>query len=280
MNSPAEIAEQYVKIGKGKVAQPVARMFILAILAGLFIGFGGAGATVAAATVQPPSLAKLVSACIFPAGLTMVLLAGSELFTGNCLLAIPLLQRAITAKAMARNWAVVYLGNLIGAGCVALCLVYSHLGGLFDGAVASSLVSTAAAKCTLSWSDALLRGMACNFLVCIAVWISFAAKTPAGKAVGVFFPIMLFVVCGFEHSIANLFYVPAGLLLQTDPAYAAAGAAGLTWGNFLIHNLVPVNLGNIIGGTLVGVGYWFVYLKKPSGRKVVTMEKEVVGWER
>ena len=174
----------------------------------------------------------------------------------------------------------IYLGNLIGAGCVALCLVYSHLGGLFDGAVASSLVSTAAAKCTLSWSDALLRGMACNFLVCIAVWISFAAKTPAGKAVGLFFPIMLFVVCGFEHSIANLFYVPAGLLLQADPAYAAAGFEGLTWGNFLIHNLAPVTLGNIIGGTLVGVGYWFVYLKKPSGRKVVTMEKEVVGWER
>ncbi len=279
MNTPAEIAEQYVKIGAGKAAQPLSKTLVLAILAGLFIGFGAAGSTVAAATVPQGSVAKLVSACIFPGGLTLVLLAGSELFTGNCLLSIPLLERKITLRQMLRNWAVVYLGNFIGAVCVALCLTGAHLGGLFDGAVASSLIGTAAGKCSLSWSDALLRGVACNFLVCIAVWIAFASKTPAGKVIGLFFPIMLFVVCGFEHSVANMFYIPAGLLAAADPAYASAAAEGLTWGSFLLRNLLPVTAGNILGGSvLVGMGYWFVYLKQDGGAAAVT--KEAVGWER
>lgn len=279
MNTPAEIAEQYVKIGAGKAAQPLSKTLVLAILAGLFIGFGAAGSTVAAATVPQGSAAKLVSACIFPGGLTMVLLAGSELFTGNCLLSIPLLERKITLRQMLRNWGVVYLGNFIGAVCVALCLMSAHLGGLFDGAVASSLLETAAGKCSLSWSDALLRGVACNFLVCIAVWIAFASKTPAGKVIGLFFPIMLFVVCGFEHSVANMFYIPAGLLAAADPAYASAAAEGLTWGSFLLRNLLPVTAGNILGGSvLVGMGYWFVYLKQDGGTAAVT--KEAVGWER
>ena len=130
-----------------------------------------------------------------------------------------------------------------------------------------------------SWSDALLRGVACNFLVCIAVWIAFASKTPAGKVIGLFFPIMLFVVCGFEHSVANMFYIPAGLLAAADPAYASAAAEGLTWGSFLLRNLLPVTAGNILGGSvLVGMGYWFVYLKQDGGAAAVT--KEAVGWER
>ena len=271
--SPAEVAKNYINVGKGKVNTPVPKMFLLAVMAGAFIALGGVAATTASVGVTPASIGKLVGACIFPGGLTMVLLAGSELFTGNCLLVIPLLEREIKVGGMLKTWVVVYLGNFVGGTLVAAGIVYSHQVSLFDNAMAVSVISTAAGKCSLSFSDAFLRGIFCNFLVCIAVWISFAAKDVAGKVIGLFFPIMIFVVCGFEHSVANMYYIGAGLFAKGVPAYAeAASHAGvnldaLSWGQFLGRNLVPVTLGNIVGGGIfVGCVYWFLYLKD-SGKK-------------
>ena len=224
MNSPKEIANNYIAIGKGKVNTPVAKMFVLGILAGIFIAFGGVASTAAAVSIPLASVGKFLGACIFPGGLTMVLLAGSELFTGNCL--------------------------------------------LVNNGLAASMISTAAGKVSLSFGDAFLRGIACNFLVCIAVWISFAAKQVSSKIIGLFFPIMMFVLCGFEHSVANMYYIAAGIFAKGNAAYleaaTAAGAdvSGLTWGAMFTKNLLPVTLGNIIGGAvLVGLAYWFVYLK-------------------
>ena len=268
--SPAEVAKNYINVGKGKVNTPIPKMFLLAILAGAFIAIGGAASTAAAATVESPSAAKLVTACVFPGGLAMVLLAGSELFTGNCLLSLPLLEREITAGGMLKNWLFVYLGNFVGACLVAAGVVFGHTLSLYSNGMALSVLSTAAAKCSLSFGDALIRGILCNFLVCIAVWISFAAKDVAGKIVGLFFPIMMFVLCGFEHSVANMYYISAGLFAKLVPAYAeAAASAGidlsaLTAGRFLGANLLPVTIGNILGGAVcVGAAYRFVYL----GRK-------------
>ncbi len=269
--SPAEVAKNYITIGKGKVNTPVAKMFLLAVLAGAFIAMGGAGAATAAVSIPMASVGKLVGACIFPGGLTMVLLAGSELFTGNCLLTVPLLEKEIPAAGMIKNWFVVYMGNFAGSLLVASGVVFSHQISLFDNGLAVSVISTASAKCALPFGDAFIKGILCNFLVCIAVWISFAAKDAAGKIAGLFFPIMIFVLSGFEHSVANMYYIAAGLLAKNISAYAqAAKEAGvnldvISWGSFLGRNLLPVTLGNIIGGAVcVGCVYWFIYLRKPK----------------
>ena len=267
--SPAEVAKNYIAIGKDKVNKPIAKMLLLAIIAGVFIGIGGIASSTAGVSITTPSVAKLVAAVIFPGGLTMVLLAGSELFTGNNLLVIPLLEKEITAKGLLKNWIVVYVGNFIGSILIALAVVYSHTISAFNNGLAVSVVSTAAAKCTLSFGDAFIRGILCNFLVCIAVWISFAAKDVAGKILGLFFPIVMFVVSGFEHCVANMYYISAGLFAKAVPAYAQAAVdagieiSNITWGNLFFVNLLPVTLGNIIGGAVcVGCVYWFVYLKK------------------
>lgn len=269
--TPAEVARNYIGTGKAKVNTPVCKMFLLAVLAGAFIAMGGVGATTAAVSVPFASVGKFVGACVFPGGLTMVLLAGSELFTGNTLLVIPLLEKEISPAGMLKNWAVVYVGNLAGGLLIAAGVVYSHQPDLFGNQTAVSVISTAAAKCSLSFGDGVIRGILCNFLVCIAVWISFAAKDVAGKIVGLFFPIMMFVLCGFEHSVANMYYIGAGIFAKGIPEYAqAAVKAGVdpgavTWGNFFGANLLPVTIGNIIGGAVcVGCVYWYIYLKKPG----------------
>lgn len=267
--TPAEVAKNYIATGKSKVNTPISKMFLLAILAGAFIGIGGIGATTAAVSIPYASVGKFVGACIFPGGLTMVLVAGSELFTGNTLLVIPLLEKEISAAGMLKNWIVVYIGNMVGGFLVAAGIVYSHQVSLFGNQMAVSVMSTAATKCTMPFGDALIKGILCNFLVCIAVWISFAAKDVAGKIAGLFFPIMIFVLCGFEHSVANMYYISAGIFAKGNPVYAqAALEAGvdtsvINWGNFFGANLLPVTIGNIIGGAVcVGCVYWFVYLRK------------------
>ncbi|MCI8269192.1 MAG: formate/nitrite transporter family protein [Lachnospiraceae bacterium] len=265
MYTPGEIAENYIQIGKKKAAMQADKMFLLAVMAGIYIAVAGCGASTAACTIGG-SAGKLIGACVFPAGLTLVLLAGSELFTGNCLLIIPVLKREISVSAMLRNWGIVYLGNLAGSVFVAWMVVNSHQLSLFDGQLAVTAVNTAVAKVSMPFADALLRGVLCNLLVCLAVWVSFAAKDVTGKVIGLFYPILVFVVCGFEHSVANMFYCPAALFALGHPEYArliTADVSSLTWGSFILKNLMPVTLGNILGGAvLVGAVYWRIYLRK------------------
>lgn len=273
--SPADVAQNYISIGKSKANTPTAKLVVLSIMAGLFIGIGGIAATTVAVAVKPEALGKLLGAIIFPGGLTMVLIAGSELFTGNCLLIIPLLEKAITGKSMFKSLVVAYIGNLIGCAALAAAVVFSHQVGLFDNGVAVSVISTAAAKCSMSFTDALIKGILCNFLVCIAVWISFAAKDITGKIIGVFFPILMFVVCGFEHSVANMYYIFAGLFAKAIPTYAMAAAdidtSMLTIGRMFGSNLLPVTIGNIIGGAIcVGLPYWYIYLRRKKKMDILT----------
>ena len=249
MNTPSEIAANYVAIGKGKANLPLLKMVLLAILAGAFIALAGAAATFGNVYVN-----KAMGAAIFPAGLAMVLIAGSELFTGNCLLVIPLLEKEITLRQMLRNLVVVYLGNLVGGVLVSACAVY---GGTFD-AIAETVVATAAAKCNLSFAAGFLRGILCNVLVCLGVWMAFAGKTVSCKIIGLFFPVMCFVICGYEHCIANMFYIPAGLMAAGRADIAAEGLSILAF----LKNLAPVTLGNIVGGAGLGAMYWAVYLRK------------------
>ncbi|MCQ2431032.1 MAG: formate/nitrite transporter family protein [Clostridia bacterium] len=249
--TPAEILGICVNVGKGKAALTRCRALWLGIMAGIFIALAGVGATFANVYVN-----KLAGACVFPGGLAMVLLGGSELFTGNCLMVAALMKKEITLRVMLRNWLFVYLGNLIGAVFVAVCCA---VGGTFD-AIADTVIATAAAKVSLPFVSALLRGIFCNILVCIAVWMSFGARTAVGKVAALFFPVMLFVVAGFEHSVANMFYLPAGFAMEIRTGgdlVVSSIALGM------LRNLIPVTIGNIIGGSgFVAVGYHLVYGKK------------------
>ena len=275
MNSPKEVAQNYSATGVAKTKYTVTKMLVLSILAGMFIGLAGVGSTMAAASIASASVAKLVMALVFPVGLIMVLIAGSELFTGNCLIVISVMEKDVKLRAMFKNWIIVYIGNFIGSIIIALLTVYSGTFSAFSNAAAALLIKTAVTKVGLSFSDALLRGILCNFLVCIGVWMSYAAKDVLNKIMAAFLPVMLFVASGYEHSIANMLYLPAALFAKGNSAYVDAYAklAGanhidtLTWGALFVKNLSPVTLGNIIGGTvLVGMVYWFVYLYK-SGEK-------------
>lgn len=264
MYSPKEVAVNYLGICETKTRLPLLRMFLLACLAGVFVALAGVASTVGAATIENPSVAKIVTGMIFPAGLSMVIVAGSELFTGNNLLIMGVLQRRITVGAMRRNWIVVYLGNFAGSVLIAALAYAGGVFSAFNGELAVSVVSIANAKVSLSFEAAFIRGILCNFLVCIAVWMSNAAKTVPGKIMGLFFPIAAFVIAGFEHCVANMYYIPAGIF---QSGMFGMAYENLTWGGFLLRNLLPVTLGNMVGGVvLVGVTAWYLYLAPERDR--------------
>ena len=215
----------------------------------MFIALAGVGATLGNIYGG-----KLVGALIFPIGLAMVVVAGSQLFTGNNLMIMTWIKGKTTLGKLLKNWFFVYLGNFIGALLVTVLVVYS---GVFDN-VSESVVATAVAKNNLGFFEALTRGILCNFLVCIAIWMSLSTEKTSGKILAIFGPIFLFVLCGFEHSIANMFYGPAGILVSLKNNVLAEG---LTVWSFLINNLVPVTIGNIIGGAgIVSLTYYLIYI--------------------
>lgn len=258
MFAPPQIARNAVNIGVGKTKLSPIKMLLMGILAGLFIGFGAVGFTTVGSVAAGDAagvVKKLLGACVFPGGLSMVVVAGSELFTGNCLIPMACLDKKARWVGMLKNWLFVYIGNLLGSMLLAWFMNISGLIGT-EGAMYEYTMTIAKNKCALSFGAAFFRGIMCNFLVCIAVWMSFSAKTTGGKIAAVFFPIMLFVLAGYEHSVANMYYIPAALFAP------GAGALGITWGSFFGTNLLPVTLGNIVGGSImVGVVYWYLYIK-------------------
>ena len=247
MNTPKDIARNYIDIGAAKAALPLPRMFLLAVLAGVYIALAGVAATIGTALSG-----RIAGACIFPAGLAMIVIGGSELFTGNNLMVISLLEKRVTPARLLRAWAVVYLGNLAGGVLTAALAVG---GGALDG-VSDAVLATASAKVSLPFSAAVTRGVLCNVLVCAAVWMTMAATSAGGKIVCLYMPVMVFVLCGFEHCIANMFYIPAGLFMLIRQG---TDQAGLTWGAFCLKNLLPVTLGNILGGAGLGTALWAAY---------------------
>ena len=270
-SSPSEIADFTVNVGVRKANMSVINQFVLGILAGAFIAFGAQASNMAAHTISDISTAKFIGGLIFPAGLMLVLMAGAELFTGNNLMIIALAEKQITLHKLLRSWIVVYLGNLAGSIFVAFLISWSgqlnYTGGLLGGLT----LKTAAGKTSLPFTQAFVLGILCNWLVCLAVWSSFGAKEGISKAVCVFFPIWLFVASGFEHSIANMYYIPAGILAKCSASYitkalelgvSQSAIDSLNWCSMFTKNLLPVTLGNILGGAgFVGCVYWFVYRK-------------------
>jgi formate/nitrite transporter len=269
------MARKAEDVGVTKTALPKLTVFTLAVLAGAFIALGAMFATVATTSAEGalgygPS--RVLGGLVFSLGLVLVVVGGAELFTGNNLLVMARMGGRVTTGAVLRNWAIVYVGNFAGAIATAWLV---HATGIYrngSGAVGRQALDVAAAKASLGVEEAITRGILANALVCLAVWLCFSARSVTDKVLAIVFPITAFVAAGFEHSVANMYLLPAGLLVKAnapDSFWAVSGTtpdayADLTWSSFLVGNLAPVTLGNVIGGAvLVGVVYAFVYLRQP-----------------
>ena len=275
---PREIALKAEAIGVQKTRLDFLSLVALAVLAGAFIGLGAMFATTVLAGVDgvlPFGVSRLLSGVVFCLGLILLVVGGAELFTGNNLMVMAWAAGKVSPREMLRAWAIVYVGNFIGAVGTAGIVFLSgqYLSG--KGSVAGVALTIATNKVSLSFEHGLFLGILCNVLVCLAVWLAYSARTTADKIMAIVFPVSAFVVAGFEHSVANMYFIPLGLFIKawapavmwTQIGATSANYAALTWAG-LVDNLIPVTLGNIIGGGgLVGLVYWFVYLRKRAPAK-------------
>lgn len=292
---PQEMASRAESVGVRKAEMPFAKTFMLAILAGAFIAVGALFATTVGAGAQavtsldgtaaytvglPYGVVRLISGIVFSLGLILVLVGGAELFTGNNLIVMAWASGKVSALQLLRNWLIVYAGNFVGAFCTAALMFLSRQYTFGANSVGISALKTAVAKCDLGFIQAIALGILCNALVCMAVWLTYSARSTADKILAILFPITAFVAAGFEHSVANMYFIPFGLLIKNfDPAFVSAVGSQvahldkLAWGTFLINNLLPVTIGNIIGGSIfVAAFYWVIYLR-PSGSRVTPEHK-------
>ncbi len=295
--TPAEIAASVCAAGKAKTELPFFKMFLLGILAGVYIGFGANLATKIGSmdTLLPGGTpgGQFLFGAVFSVGLMLVVIAGAELFTGNNMACFAsAMNGQATWGGLLYNWVVVFIANFVGSVLLVYIVFYGGYWGQVDAAGAlglsamgSKALAIAKGKMTLTWGQAFCRGILCNWLVCLAVWMAFAAKDIVGKIFAIFFPIMAFVSSGFEHCVANMFFIPMGITIANANPNVVAAAQKLdaktgemvsvfnmtpdqvvqffSYGNFLNANLLPVTLGNIVGGALfVGGIYWLIYLKK------------------
>lgn len=273
--TPAEITQSTISISIRKVKNRKLNQFILAILGGAFIAFAAEGSNMAAFNLllKPETfgLGRALAGAIFGTGLMLVIIAGAELFTGNSLIIAGILARKVKIEKMLVNWVLVYAGNFLGSVFIAFMMVQSGLFNSGASGLGGLTVRIASGKVSLDFLPAFFLGLMCNWLVCLAVWMSYGSKNIVGKVFAIFFPIWLFITSGFEHSIANMYYIPAGILAKSNEAWAAASGlsaeqlANLNWGTFITGNLIPVTLGNIVGGgVFVALIYWFTYHKNSN----------------
>lgn len=265
---PGEMATRAEYVGVRKAEAPAMTLFSLAILAGAFIALGAVFATNTAAGSGdlPFGVAKLLTGLVFCLGLVLVIVGGAELFTGNNLIVMAWASGKVTGRALLRNWGIVYAGNFVGSMGTALLVFLSKQYISGGGVVGETALKIANGKTSMDFFQAMVLGILCNVLVCLAVWMTFSARSTVDKIATIIFPITAFVAAGFEHSIANMYFVPYGLFIkQFDPGFiveTGLDVTKLTWNNFLFNNLVPVTIGNILGGgVLVAVIYWSIFLR-------------------
>ena len=267
---PPEMARQAEAVGVRKVLAPPLTTFALAVLAGAFIALGAVFATtVATGTAQawPFGIARLFTGLAFCLGLILVVVGGAELFTGNNLIVMAWASRKVSTAQLLRNWGIVYLGNFVGALGTAAMIFLSRQHTMASGTLGMTALGIAVAKVQLGFVQAVALGMVGNILVCLAVWLSFSARSSIDRIAAILFPITAFVAGGFEHSVANMYFIPIGLVIKAlDPAYVLGTGmdlSPLTWPAFLLRNLLPVTLGNILGGSVfVAAVYWSIFLRR------------------
>lgn len=283
--SVKEVLEKYIEGCQAKCQMSANRLFGKAVLAGIMIGMGAAASSVAAHTIADVGLARLAAAVVFPVGLMMVILLGAELFTGDCLAAMSAFDGKQKVSAVARLLFVVYLGNFAGATLLAMMISLSGQLNYSAGMLGAYTIKVAVGKVNISFSQGIVSGILCNILVCAAVLMAMCAKDVTGKLLASFFTIMLFVTAGFEHCVANMYYITAGILAAQNPDYAqlAMSAYGYTAQqleqlnlyHYFITNLLPVTIGNIIGGVLcVGAPMFYLNTNKALCTKAVVKEEK------
>ncbi|HEX6117043.1 MAG TPA: formate transporter FocA [Solirubrobacterales bacterium] len=273
---PPEMAAKAADVGVSKASMSTLRTLALSVLAGAFIALGAIFATSALAGTAGEvafGVARVLAGLVFSLGLVLVVVAGAELFTGNNLIVMAWAERRVPTRWLLRNWSLVYLGNLVGALATVIIVFAGGQYELGDGAMGESALTIANAKAGLGFGRALALGIMCNALVCLAIWLTYSARSVTDKILAIIFPITAFVAAGFEHSIANMYFLAAGLLIRDQGSqefFETTGAApsdypDLTLSNAIVDNLVPVTIGNIIGGSvMVGLVYWLVYVKTKS----------------
>ena len=265
---PNTIAETVAaSVGVTKATSPWLSRFVLGVMAGAYVGFGGFFSLSVTFDMDPAlglGLKKIVSGGAFSIGLMLVVIAGAELFTGNTLMVSSVVTGRVTWKTVLAKWGLVYVANFIGSIVLALLFYLSGLWKTGNLGLGAAAVKVAYAKVHLPFGEAFVRAVGCNWMVCLAVWMALSARQTVSKIFAIFFPIMAFVAMGFEHCIANMFFIPTGIILSTWGGLIPAGMdiSSLTWSAFLVDNLIPVTLGNTVGGVLfVGLGYWGAYLR-------------------
>ena len=257
---PIEIARRVERLGEAKARTDTLTLLVLTILAGAFISMGALFFTVVVTGNNLGfGLTRLLGGLSFSLGLVLVVVAGAELFTGNNLIAMAWASGRIGIREVMRNWVLVYLGNVAGCLGTVLLVVWSDVASLGDGAVGETAISIARTKASLTLMEAFTRGILCNVFVCLAVWLATGARSVTDKIMAIVFPVTAFVTIGLEHSIANWFFLPFGLALDDQGALSVAGFA---------NNIIVVSVGNIVGGTLLVAGvYWVAYLRGERKRK-------------
>jgi formate transporter len=268
---PPDIAGRAESVGVAKATMRFDRLAVLSVLAGAFISLGALFSTVVTAGGgMAPGVARVLGGLVFSLGLILVVVAGAELFTGNTLVVIATASRRVRLGALLRSWLIVYVGNFVGALLTTLIIYWSGFYNGGGGAVGARALEIAAMKTSLGFREAVLLGVLANALVCLAIWLAMSARSVTDKVFAIVFPITAFVAAGFEHSIANMYFIPAGLFIKAWSPHSFWIAAGvkssgyptITWQDFFVGNLLPVTIGNIVGGAvLVGLVYWFVYLR-------------------
>ena len=271
---PPAMAAKMEATGVSKASLDLSPLFALAVLAGAFIACGAIFSTTVTAGLKEAGvgfgLIKLIGGLAFCLGLIAVVVAGAELFTGNTLIIMAFASGKVSLAKLLRNWLIVYIGNFVGSVATAVIMLLTMQYKFGNGAIGLNALNTASAKCDLGFIQAVALGMMCNALVCLAVWLCTSARSTTDRILSVIFPIAAFVAAGFEHSVANMYFIPVGLLIKASApgmfwemiGKTASDYTTLTWGNFFLANLLPVTLGNIIGGAgMVGLVYWFVYLR-------------------
>ncbi len=268
---PPEMAAKAEDAGVAKARQPLANTLALSFLAGAFIALGAGFFTIVTTdSGLGYGASRFLGGIAFSLGLILVVIGGAELFTGNNLIVMAWASGKISAPMVLRNWALVFIGNFAGALATAALVYISGQWAFDNNQVGQNAMLIANRKVNLGFTEAIALGMLCNSLVCLAVWLSYSARSNIDKAVAIVFPITAFVASGFEHSIANMYFIPLGLLVKREDAVTAlspsADLSQLTWGDFFLRNLLPVTIGNVIGGAvMVGIVYWFVYRRGRAG---------------
>lgn len=268
MLKPGELCDASIGSGCGKAKLTTLQQLVLGILAGAFIAVGGVVSAVVSHSITNVGVSKFVGGAVFPVGLILVVICGAELFTGNCLMVVPLADGKINVKEVLKNWVVVYIGNFIGSVLIAFLVFEAGVFTLNSGKLGGVVIKVASTKGNLSFGTAFASAIMCNFLVCLAVWGASAAKDVVSKVIIIWFPIMTFVTCGFEHCVANMYFLTAGIFAKSNPAFVKASGIApdkMIDGSHMVQNLIPVTLGNIVGGAiLVGLAYYLAYKYIPA----------------